>query len=261
MNKEAYFRLVAEYGLHPSAVPPEPLIGQGLVIPYSQHGKRSEFRVLSISPTYISGLSLLVEACSQDPQSEQPLLKGIARPFTLKESVQARVDTYGSSTPEERRNGATLHNLLLSSCTGIATKAQSTKFKIVPIAKELVRVHLDYPRATSFIPINYDEIYAEEFDTAQLSFLSTKEKARQEPSWLSALEGDKNLLETYVDQLFADPGCRPEKMGFWVADNKRQDELRPLLLYCWYDGLSCAIAGSLAVKGCFVRKRLSPGHE
>ncbi len=185
----------------------------------------------------------------------------VARPFTFKENLQVLVDVYSevyglfrelSEDPQQyvdrwsrlaveavaRRKLSDWgfgEETLLPSCTGIAYKAGSTKFKIIPHCAELAGIDKDFSQ--HFLPINYSCIAGIELDSSDISsdqygFLLTPDEIINHPAWLAAVEGDKQLLERYTDVVFKTHaqlyGSRTKLMSFSIEKNRSTDELRAL---------------------------------
>ena len=83
------------------------------------------------------------------------------------------------------------------------------------------------------MPIDYNKIQGAELDSAKGKYgeLLTQLEAEQHPAWLTALEGDKQLLKEYAGIVFQykDPAMR-----FWQRTYIKEDQLRDL----WVNDLS-----------------------
>ncbi len=160
----------------------------------------------------------------------EALRKERAEPFTFKENLQARVEA--SESGDHR-----LFETWLDSCTGIAYKAGTTKFKIVPQCAELCTIPAEFSEA--FMSIDYGKIEGIELDsdkTAKYNTLLTKAEICKHPVWLAAVGEDKALLKTYTDIVFAVHkvyGKTAQLMRFGGQQNTPTDELRALLLFSW----------------------------
>ncbi len=160
--------------------------------------------------------------------------KGAKRPFTFKENIQARVEAYESGDHR-------LFETWLDSCTGIAYKAGTTKFKIVPNCEQLRNIPKDFSQA--FMPINYAKIDGIELDSGSTLFGKraiyntrlTKAQIVEHPAWLATVEDDKALLKTYTDIVFAAYASRysasDKLMCFWVRQDTSTDELRAAFVH------------------------------
>ena len=103
--------------------------------------------------TYALGVDALREACKNDPASAHPqftLPDGsiVYRPLTFRENLEARVKEYETlQHPDGRAKTAEERQALflkwLDSCTGIAYKANTTKFKVIPECLPLITIDKD----------------------------------------------------------------------------------------------------------------------
>ena len=195
--------------------------------------------------TYVLGVEALREysAKGYSMQSLYTRTDGswIVRPLTFKENLLARVETYNTiknadgsvKTDDERLK---LFNKWLDSCTGIAYKAGTTKFKIVQQSLDLIEIPSEFNQ--QFMQIDYDSIDCIEFDSSDAKYITSLSlsKIKSHPAWLAAVEGDVTLLSEYSDIVFS---LLKEKyngtngMGFYVRSNTGTDELRAL----WVDYL------------------------
>src|SRR3989344_8799928 len=180
--------------------------------------------------------------CPLQPIYTKPDGSRIVRPLTFKENLQARVETYntlknvdGSAKTDDER--LRLFNRWNDSCTGIAYKAGTTKFKIVHQSMDLIEISSEFD--SGFMQIDYNFIDSIELDSndAKYGTLLTSSQAKSHPAWLAAVENDNVLLSEYADIVF---GLLKEKyketdgMGFWVRSNTKTDELLAL----WVGNLS-----------------------
>jgi len=156
----------------------------------------------------------------------------IYRPLTFKETIEARINDYESSTPEERLK---LFKSWNNTCTGIAYKAngiikKSTKFKIIPQAKELILLPQDYNQST--LPVEYDKISGIELDRTKAKYneLLTIDEVLNHPAWNAAVENDKSLLKTYAEIVFKEKQGQTELMRFRIDTNPTSYYLRALVL-------------------------------
>src|SRR4030042_3758815 len=79
------------------------------------------------------------------------------RPFTFSENIEARIADY-----EADGKDAKLFDTWLDSVTGIAYKANSTKFKLILRSDKLENIKSGFKQ--SFIPIDYDSEQGVELD-------------------------------------------------------------------------------------------------
>lgn len=105
-------------------------------------------------------------------------------------------------------------------------KAKTTKFKIITECSELINIASNFNE--HYLPINYDSINGIELDSEKGIYnqLLTPQQILEHPAWNTTVQ-DKSLLKTYIDLVFKlNPG--DERMGFWVEQNTKKDELRAL---------------------------------
>ena len=177
--------------------------------------------------TYALGVHALQEACTPD----DPQHNGVYRPLTFKENLQARVEDYESHQGEER---VRLFNIWLDSCTGIAYKAGTNKFKIIPVCEQLITIDKEFNSAS--LSLDYDSLQGTELDKSKGKYkkLLTQQEILEHPGWLAAVEGDKSLLQAYADIVFAEK--KAEKvMGFYPLDSWNKDQVRVLFVGDIYD--------------------------
>ena len=195
--------------------------------------------LMPLADTYALGVQALREAYAEGKcHFLHPVWEfddcNIVRPLTFKENIRARVEDYervvgsdGKGRNKEER--LRLFSRRLGSCTGIAYKAGTTEFKIIPISPELVGIKKDFN--SHYIGVNYDSLTGIELDSASGSYNQelTKSQVLDNPGWITALEEDKNLLQTYADIVFKE--LKQDKaMGFYVRSNIDKDELRALFV-------------------------------
>lgn len=181
---------------------------------------------------YAQGVHALQQACQAEGNQIHPKFtrtqSGIYRPLTFKENLQARVEDY-ESRPSDDDKRLRLFNMWLDSCCGVAYKGRSTKFKLIPICEELVTIDQDFNDPS--LAINYRRANGVELDKSKGNYNTalTKQEVLEHPAWLAAVEGDKALLKTYSDIIFAERGT-DRAMWFWVLDKPDNDQLRALFV-------------------------------
>ena len=181
--------------------------------------------------------------CSLQPTYIQPDGSRIVRALTFKENLQARVETYntlnnldGSAKTDDER--LRLFNRWNDSCTGIAYKAGTTKFKIVHQSMDLITIDKDFKEG--FLQVDYDFIDSVELDSSDAKYRTSLSlsKVKSHPAWLAAVENDNVLLSEYADIIFnllEEKYKRKDGMRFWVRSNTETDELRALWVYYLYN--------------------------
>ncbi len=237
----------------PSPEPPAPqpvpqgseIVSDGMYVLMDQTG------------TYALGVHALEDAARSDANSAQPFFvkrngERIVRPLTFKETIEARVNDYESHSPSDDR--LRLYRVWLDSCTGIAYKAGSTKFKIIPECEDLILIEKAFNQP--FVQRDYDSLHGIELDSAQAMYgvLLSKGEVLNHPGWRAAVENDLALLRAYADIVFSEPNPRQEAMAFHVRQNTVKDELRALLVdNLSNDSIACGDV-SLSSYARFVRK-------
>lgn len=148
----------------------------------------------------------------------------IPRPLSLKENIEARVNDYEKLTNPDgskrrRKERLKLFKKSLDSCTGIAYKSDSTKFKIIPVCKELMLIDEDYDG--SFLEADYDCLEGFELDSGKSKYneMLTKNEIQEHPAWRAAVEDDLALLKAYTNVIYKMKKER-ELLCFWVEDHK-----------------------------------------
>jgi len=189
--------------------------------------------------TYALGVEKLKNACLADQLNAQPLFtqndnSKIIRPLTFEENIRARVNDFetlldenGNDRSLEQRKR--LFNTLLDSCTGIAYKAKTTKFKLITECSELVNIANNFNE--EYLPISYNAVNGIELDSSKGIYnkLLTPQQVLEHKAW-NAIVQDSSLLKTYTDIVFQlKPGDK--RMGFRVRQNTKKDELRALYVY------------------------------
>ena len=195
--------------------------------------------------TYALGVHALREACVNDPNSAQLLFtkddgSEIYRPLTFKETIRARVDDFNTSVAENGEERSLDERLKLyahyiDSCTSIAYKAETTKFKVIPVCKKLITIDSSFNE--NFLPVDYDTLSGVELDSSNEKYDQslTKQEIENHSGWRTALEDDLDLLKEYRNIVFEalkdSEGNQPEKaMGFYVMGNTAQAQLRALFV-------------------------------
>jgi len=153
------------------------------------------------------------------------------RPLTFKETLEARLNAYKAGMTNEEK--MFLLNQKLSTCTGIAYPAEGIKnsntFKIIPVCKELITLYSGFPKSN--FRVSYDSLEEEEVCIRIENYhpaLMTKEKLKNHPGWLAAVENDKGLLSEYIDFLLISND--PNQIHFYHADFQNTPQLRALFV-------------------------------
>ena len=159
--------------------------------------------------TFGDAHDLLVIDCMNDG-GLHPFIGGNARPLTFKETVQARINQFrafqdaGKSVNVE----GTLWTTFLDTSTAIIYKKNSTKFKIVQLSLDLLKLSADDKR--EFLQVNYDSFTGvEELDVTNpehgvynqlLTWVQVVGRRDSKPhmGWLAALRGDPAQKQTIL---------------------------------------------------------------
>ena len=111
--------------VNPPPLPPPPAAGVRTSIV-------GAYDIMDQTKTYALGVEALRQSHARGECPAQPLYvdggRSIVRPLTLKENIEARVNDYERMKPGDER--LRLFNRWNDSCTGVAYKAGTTKFKI-----------------------------------------------------------------------------------------------------------------------------------
>ncbi|MDO8511288.1 MAG: hypothetical protein Q7S55_03920 [Nanoarchaeota archaeon] len=203
---------------------------------------------------YAQGVHALQNACRAEAVSAHPPFitpyGRTYRPLTFKENIEARVHDYESNKDSEER--LRLFQRWNDSCTAIAYKKRTTKFKIVLNSQELITIPEDFNR--DIITVNYDHTWGVELDRNDATYnnLLTPAQVENHPAWLAALEGDSHLLKTYRDIVFANLS-QDKAMGFWLRTGISEDQLRALFVNNLnYDSVASG-SNNLGGNGSFLR--------
>ena len=182
---------------------------------------------------YAQGVKALIESCESNnfhPKFTKSDGSTIYRSLTFNENSEARVNDYESYAVNKKLD---LFNKWLDSCTGVAYKAGSNKFKIIPECSELITI--DPPFSNYYISVNYDNLDGKELDLMKGRYgqLLTKEEVLSHPAWNAAVEHDRYLLKAYTDIVFyelKEKYDRKNGMSFWIRSQPENDELRALFI-------------------------------
>lgn len=202
-----------------------------------------DYVLMAPTSTYALGVEAIRESynnceCPSQPIFTKPDGSCIVRSLTFRENLQARIEDYNTlnnadgsiKTDDERLR---FFNKWLDSCTGIAYKKGTTKFKIVPQSQDLIEIPSEFKEA--FLEINYDSIDGIELDSSKNKYndLLTLSKVKSHPAWITTVEEDTVLLSEYANIVFGllkEKYKRTNGMGFFVRSNTKTDELRALFV-------------------------------
>ena len=166
----------------------------------------------------------------------------VFRPLTFRENLQKKIDDFetlknpdGSEKSMDER--FRLFRVCLSSCTGIAYKANSAKFKIIPLCEQLVTIPKYFRKSSIFI--NYSGIKGIKLDSKNGKYCQrlARKEVLKHSGWNIAVEEDRGLLEVYSKIVF--DALNEKAMGFYLSNRTSLDKLWPLVIDLG-DILSCA---------------------
>ena len=235
--------------LNPRAPPPPPDPAGSR--PPAGSSLDGDYSLMPQTSTYALGVDTLREACKNDPASAHPqftLPDGsiVYRPLTLRENLEARVKEYetlqhsdGRAKTDKER--LALFSRWLDSCTGMAYKAKTTKFKVIPACSPLITI--DKANKDAFLAVPYAaHTFCVELDSSargvKYNILLTPSEVLAHPAWGAVVENDVSMLQTYsaiVFSLLKQKFNRDTGMGFYVLQNTATDELRGLFVGDLYD--------------------------
>lgn len=190
--------------------------------------------VLRVDGSYAEGLGILRAVCAADVAEKalHPFEKGVIRPLTFKENIQARIAQY-----KAMGKAGSLWDNRLNSSTAIVYRKGTTKFKIVQLSEHLLTLAPSF--RNPFLQVRYadfkqpeldmsDFIYNEDLTQEQIvNPLETDPKKRYHAGWLAAVDGDGALLEEYAGLVFGLLGSH-RAMTFLVDSNSEEDALSTL---------------------------------
>ena len=186
--------------------------------------------------TYANAVHELRDSLRSNPSQAHPIFissnGAIFRPLTYKENIEARINDFETKkNPDDTLRTADelqkLFKVYLDSCTGIAYKAGTTKFKINPICSELITI--DKAFNETFKPIDYNSFQGVELDSADdvYNSLLTKTQFLNHKGYKALYDSDANLMNAYWNIIHS-LTSQDELMGLRVRQNTKKDELRAL---------------------------------
>ena len=222
---------------------------------YSSTVIEGKYVLMPRTYTYAKGAHALRKACKAEAHSPHPQFvlddgSRIYRPLTFKEDIEARVTDYENNKDTEERKR--LFQRWNDSCTGVAYKNATTKFKIVPTCSQLITLNKDFNGF--FLSIEYDDIEGIELDRAAGKYTAqlTKDEVLANEGWRAAVEGDLELLKTYRDIVFTELK-RNNAMAFCVLEKPSEDYLRALFVDNLINNSNADGNVSLLISGSFLR--------
>ncbi|MEK6922017.1 MAG: DnaJ domain-containing protein [Nanoarchaeota archaeon] len=225
--------------------------------------------ILQWSSTYARGVHALREACVAENNLQHPKYTSdgtvIYRPLTLRENLIGRLTEFHTlenpdGTPRSLEDRLALSSIWNDSCTGVLRKAQSTKFKIIPLFEPLITI--DKECKEWYFPVSYDEFDVPELDSSKEMYNQSIPKNRilDNEAWRFAVEEDVATLSAYVAFVEAGMAIRslPSRkafMGFYVQKNTLRRDIGGALFVNDLGNNSNASGDSLLYSnGSFVRR-------
>ena len=173
-----------------------------------------------------------------------PLVSGLPRPLTFKETLQFRIEDFNTShnpdgterSPEERNR---LFLNYFDTCTGIHYNSGTDKFMIIPHCDQLITLNSSF--SDPYVDVPYGTLQSIELDRTQAKYNSflTKQEVLRHKGWLALFEDDSTLLRAYADIVFSLK--EGNLMGFWLRNKTdvTSPELRAVYvssIYSYADG-------------------------
>ncbi|MDP3733976.1 MAG: hypothetical protein Q8R37_01995 [Nanoarchaeota archaeon] len=220
------------------------------------------YKIMPQTNNYASSVYQLRRHCEQEKSTTHPTFvidgKTVHRPFTFKENIQARVEDFYTLYDEngkkrDLQDRLRLFNIWLDSCTGIAYKANSSKFKIIPQCEQLITI--DEVFNEQFLPIDYDSVDGIRLNRNEGTYnqLLTPEQVLNHPAWLAAVEENKPLLQEYINIVFSQR--KGKNMGFWLRTNIMEDhQLRAVFVSNLSNNSNASGNSNLSSYGAFLAR-------
>jgi hypothetical protein len=245
---------------------PRPETVQPVPQPQAHSPIQGPFELMERTGTYALGVQALRDSYSRGECSAQPLFtkddgSTIIRPLTFQETLKARVEDYEKThspdgTERSKDDRLRLFQHWIDSATGVAYKAGTTQFKVIPMCRPLVEI--DAGVNDNFMNVDYGALAGTELDSgaAKYNELLTREEVMGHEGWLAAVEGNRELLDEYSKIVFEQlerKYSRNTGMRFWVLSNTGEDQLRALCVNYLNDYSSAGGVSYLSIDGSFLR--------
>lgn len=169
----------------------------------------------------------------------------IVRPFSVKETIEARVHQFHSD--QERGLNSGIWSNWIVSCSAIAYAKNIDKFKFIPICQSLIELQPKFEKSYIDLEGKYDSLEGIEFEYDPDDFPLDMSKADvlNHPLWIEAVEGDKELLREYADIIVSNcveyglmgPNILP--MGLHLYSSQDEEMIRPVTLESGEEGRFC----------------------
>ena len=226
-------------------------------------------------PTYTPSKIAFDEACHLENSLVHPVYlhpdgKKVYRPLTIRENLQARVDDFWKLKAAEGKERSFYDRIQLFeerdlvSCTSIQYQEGTTKFAIIPLDHQLIRLPKNHDDTTNCIPSlgPLPEVW---LDSSQGKYNQplTPAEVLEHEGWLVAAEGDRALLREHssiVFYLLQKDTASPQYKGmaFYVALSSPGQVKRVLLMKDLVSG--CQVTDSSLYTHCSFIK-LSPAQR
>jgi hypothetical protein len=241
---------------------PSPETVQPVPQPRAHSPIEGPFEFMERTGTYALGVQALRDSYSRGECSAQPLFtkddgSTIVRPLTFQETLKARVEDYENThssdgTERSKDDRLRLFQYWIDSATGVAYKARTTQFKVIPLCRPLVEI--DAGVNDNFMNVEYGALAGTELDSGAGKYGAwlTKDEVVDHPAWRAAVEDDVDLLRTYRDIVFSERSS-DIAMAFFVGQNTDSDELRALCVNSLYSDSYAIGNDSLSYYGSFLR--------
>ncbi len=196
----------------------------------------------------------------------------VPRPLTTQENVYymlERWNTYDADTSEEER-ARLFTESWKDSCDGVANKAKSTKFKIIPECSQLIALPKDFNQP--FVSVNYTEDFKgyDELDSSVGKFNCdlTRQEFGENEGWRYLIP-DKDIRNEFGDLVFYFLNKFRNKFrneitvgaGFYARQNTKKDELRAAFVHLLGVGFDANARDDLNNNSSFLRVARAPKNS
>jgi hypothetical protein len=220
---------------------PRPETVPAIPQPQAHSPIQGPFEFMERTGTYALGVQALRDSynhgeCPTHPMFTKDDGSTIVRPLTFRETLKARVEDYENThssdgTERSKDDRLRLFQHWIDSSTGMAYKARTTQFKVIPLCRPLVEI--DAGVNDNFMNVDYGALAGTELDSgaAKYNELLTREEVMGHEGWLAAVEGNRELLDEYSKIVFEQlerKYSRNTGMRFGVLSNTAEDQLRAL---------------------------------
>ena len=179
----------------------------------------------------------------------------VPRPLTTQENVRYMLENWetkknidGTQRTEQERARLFIESWK-DSCDGVANKAKTTKFKIIPECSQLLALPEDFNK--EFVVVNYENDFSrfEELDSSKGKYNQdlNETEFNAHPGW-EQLIPDANLKKDFGTAVYylLDKFRNGRKIGagFYVLQNTAKDELRAAFVH-YLDNVCGGLARSI----------------